>query len=300
MATADEPALLSIGLFSRSSFLSIKALRAYHEAGILVPARIDPSTGYRSYDVSQLADAAIIRRLRQLDLPLEQVRVVVDAHDPEVTRRVLEQHQVQMAARLEETERIVAELQAGVEDPRPHTPVYIRPVPGSHTLAVRGHVTAETFATFLDAAFERLYAVAEQVGAEVDGSPGGLYSQEILDDESEPVEAYLPIREPVALTAVPAAGGALPVVLSELAAVSAAVLVHSGSYDSIADAYQMLGAWVARRGLTLDAKVRESYLVSYGETDDVEEFRTEIQWPVHAPDPHVRNTDVPRTKGARP
>lgn len=283
MATADEPALLSIGLFSRSSFLSIKALRAYHESGILVPARIDPSTGYRSYDVSQLADAAIIRRLRQLDLPLEQVRVVVDAHDPEVTRRVLEQHQAQMAARLEETERIVAELQAGVEDPRPHTPVYVRPVAGSHTLAVRGHVTAETFATFLDGAFERLYAVAEAVGAEVAGSPGGLYGQEIVDDDSEPVEAYLPIREPVALTdlaTLPRAGAAAPVVLSELASVSAAVLVHSGSYDSIADSYQMLGAWVARHGLSIDARVRESYLVSYSETDDLDEFRTEIQWPV--------------------
>ncbi|MDQ3053999.1 MAG: hypothetical protein M3R66_09325 [Actinomycetota bacterium] len=32
--------LMSIGMFSRSSLLSIKALRAYHAAGILVPARI--------------------------------------------------------------------------------------------------------------------------------------------------------------------------------------------------------------------------------------------------------------------
>ncbi len=292
MAPADDPALLSIGLFSRSSSLSIKALRAYHEAGILVPARIDPSSGYRSYDVSQLADAAVIRRLRQLDLPLEQVRVVVQAHDPEVTRRVLAAHHAQMAARLEETERIVAELQAGVEDPRGHTPVHVRPVAGSHMLAVRGEVTAETFSSFLEAAYERLFAVADEVGAEIAGSPGGLYGQEIVDDASEPVEAYLPIHAPVALTARHRAG-TTPVVLSELAPVSAAVLVHHGSYDSIADSYQVLGAWVARHGLTLDARVRESYLVSFGQTDDVDELRTEIQWPVDTPATRIRATHTP-------
>ena len=56
--------LLPIGMFSRASSLSIKSLRAYHEAGILVPAQVDSRTGYRNYTVDQLADAAIISRLR--------------------------------------------------------------------------------------------------------------------------------------------------------------------------------------------------------------------------------------------
>ena len=46
--------LLSIGAFSRASQLSIKTLRAYHEAGILVPARVDQHTGYRTFHASQL------------------------------------------------------------------------------------------------------------------------------------------------------------------------------------------------------------------------------------------------------
>ena len=50
MGVVDEP-LLPIGMFSRASSLSIKALRAYHDAGILVPARVDPQSGYRSYTV---------------------------------------------------------------------------------------------------------------------------------------------------------------------------------------------------------------------------------------------------------
>ena len=34
---------LPIGDFSRMTHLSIKALRHYHEVGVLVPAEVDPS-----------------------------------------------------------------------------------------------------------------------------------------------------------------------------------------------------------------------------------------------------------------
>ena len=128
--------LLPIGMFSRASSLSIKTLRAYHESGILVPARVDPQTGYRSYTVDQLADAAIVQRLRALDLPLEQVRMVVEARDPETTRQVLAAHQREMQCRLEETERIVAELQSVVA-PTTHTPVHLRTE--AATQSVRDH-----------------------------------------------------------------------------------------------------------------------------------------------------------------
>lgn len=59
----DVDPLMPIGMFSRASLVSVKALRSYHEQGLLVPDSIDPDTGYRSYRVSQLTDAAIIKRL---------------------------------------------------------------------------------------------------------------------------------------------------------------------------------------------------------------------------------------------
>ena len=70
---------LRIGPFSRASSLSVKALRAYHEQGLLVPALVDPDTGYRVYGAEQLFDAAVLRRLRDLDVPLRQVHEVLSA-----------------------------------------------------------------------------------------------------------------------------------------------------------------------------------------------------------------------------
>src|SRR6476646_1708722 len=72
---------LTIGDFSRMTFLSVKALRHYHEIGLLRPADVDPQTGYRRYDVSQVPAAQVIRRLRELGMSLDEVRVVMEAPD---------------------------------------------------------------------------------------------------------------------------------------------------------------------------------------------------------------------------
>ena len=56
--------LVTIGEFSRMTHLSVKALRHYHDVGVLEPAAVNPDTGYRSYDLSQVPAAQVIRRLR--------------------------------------------------------------------------------------------------------------------------------------------------------------------------------------------------------------------------------------------
>jgi DNA-binding transcriptional MerR regulator len=73
--------LVTIGDFSRMTFLSVKTLRHYHDIGLLAPATIDAETGYRRYDVAQVPTAQAIRRLRELGMPTEDVRVVLEAPD---------------------------------------------------------------------------------------------------------------------------------------------------------------------------------------------------------------------------
>jgi DNA-binding transcriptional MerR regulator len=267
--------LLPIGMFSRASLLSVKALRTYHEAGILVPARVDPATGYRTYHAGQLTDAEVIRRLRALDLPLDQVREVVRARDPEVTRRVLAEHAAAMQDRLDQVTRIVGELQEGIERPGDHTPVHVRDEPGFHTLAVRGEVPESRFAEWLGEAYATLSALCEHAGIAPAGPVGALYPGIIEDEAAEPIEAYVPIGAPAPL---PASRG--PVVLSEVPAARVAVLVHVGPYETLGDTYRRLGIWVAHHARPSDLPVREIYLVSYEETADTDRFRTEIHWPI--------------------
>ncbi|MBV8715442.1 MAG: MerR family transcriptional regulator [Chloroflexi bacterium] len=266
--------LLPIGMFSRASLLSIKTLRAYHEAGILVPAQVDRFSGYRMYTADQLADAAIVRRLRSLDLPLEQVRQVLQARDPNFTREVLNQHQVAMQARLSETERIVAELQSGVA-PVTHTPVHVRDEPAVHALCIRGKVKEADFGDWVLSALQALFDIVHQSEVPLAGAAGTLYDPEIVDDEGEAVEAFVPVAEPIA---VPRSAGGVR--LSEVPAVKAAVLVHAGDYATMGDTYRTLGAWVARHAEPSGERIREWYRVAPWETEDVAAFRTEIAWPI--------------------
>jgi len=117
--------LLSIGRFSRLAGLSIGALRHYHELDLLIPARVDPETSYRSYARSQLEDARLIARLRELDLSLPQIRAVIGG-DPAERQRLLVAHRARLAALLTRTQRQIHWLNRTIDHEEPimtETPV---------------------------------------------------------------------------------------------------------------------------------------------------------------------------------
>lgn len=70
--------LLTIGAFARAAKLTPKALRLYDELGLLPPAAVDAESGYRFYDPEQLGRAGMIARLRQIGMPLAEIRAVCD------------------------------------------------------------------------------------------------------------------------------------------------------------------------------------------------------------------------------
>ena len=69
---------LLAGEFAAAARLSPKALRLYAEQGLLLPARVDPATGYRFYAPDQLPRARLIGRLRRLGLPLARIGFLAD------------------------------------------------------------------------------------------------------------------------------------------------------------------------------------------------------------------------------
>ena len=269
-------ALLRIGDFSRASSLSVKALRAYHEAGLLVPAEVDPRTGYRSYSVAQLTDAAIIRRLRLLDVPLEAIREVLEARDPAVTKKVLGDHSAVLQERIAMMQRSIDELQGALDTPALHTPVHRRHEPAATVLTFTGTVSEASWLAFLDRTFAALSDAAAASNAIVVGPFGGCYPT-LLDDDAQEVVAFLPVAvAPLLPPPVRAAG----VQVGELSATDVAVLAHHGGYDDMDDTYRNLGAWVAKHAEPADLPVRELYVVGRTDTDDPDELRTELCWPL--------------------
>jgi DNA polymerase-3 subunit beta len=83
----------SIGEIARASGLSISALRYYDGAGVLVPAEVDPLTGYRRYSDDQLRAARLVAGLRRVGMPVAGItRAVAGLADPPAVRRLLDEH----------------------------------------------------------------------------------------------------------------------------------------------------------------------------------------------------------------
>ncbi|WP_024794617.1 MerR family transcriptional regulator [Tomitella biformata] len=83
--------LMSIGAFAQQSGLTASALRFYADSQVLVPAEVDASSGYRFYDPGQLDRAVLLRRLREIGMPLAGVESVLRA-DPGEAQRLVEEH----------------------------------------------------------------------------------------------------------------------------------------------------------------------------------------------------------------
>ncbi|WP_180685432.1 DNA polymerase III subunit beta family protein [Streptomyces gossypiisoli] len=85
----------SIGEMARDSGLGVSALRFYDRAGVLVPAWVDPVSGYRWYEPEQLEEARLLARLRRAGIPLADIRLVLaswSGPDTDLVRKLLKAH----------------------------------------------------------------------------------------------------------------------------------------------------------------------------------------------------------------
>jgi DNA polymerase-3 subunit beta len=83
--------LVSISAFARRVGLTPSALRFYDDCGVLRPAVVDEGNGYRYYAPAQEPRARLLRDLREIDLPLPEVRRVLDGQ-PTAAAAVVEAH----------------------------------------------------------------------------------------------------------------------------------------------------------------------------------------------------------------
>jgi len=105
--------LITIGRFARLSGLSVATLRHYDDVDLLAPADVDPASGYRRYRRDQVGAARLIRSLRWVDLPIDEIRQILagtDAHELLARhRRRLEREQGHLAAKLRDVDRFLVE-----------------------------------------------------------------------------------------------------------------------------------------------------------------------------------------------
>ena len=271
---------LSIGDFARASHLTIKTLRHYHEIGLLEPAAVEPRSGYRLYLIEQLSNAQVIRRLRQLDMPLDEIQAVLTTSDVKARNARLAAHLARLEHDLDRTRgavQVLRDLLTG-EPADLTTKVHLRSVP-AHPAAVISEVVAAVDAVgWLQGALGELHATLAAQKLSSTGPAGGIYADEVFTE-----------HRGRATVLVPCTGTVRPIGRVQTQTIPAgefAVLTHCGPPADVDRSYAALAAYVARHAIAVEGPIREYYLVGQRETADSGLWRTEIAWPVFLTSPH--------------
>jgi DNA-binding transcriptional MerR regulator len=268
-------ASLAIGDFSRATHLSIKTLRHYHRIGLLEPDHVDPDTGHRRYGTDQLPAAQVIRRLRALEMPLEEIHAVITTSDPEARNQHIAAHLRRLEDTVARTQQAVASLRDLLDPPANATPVAIehRRVPATPAAAISAAIDVRDATAWYQGALGELHALLAAQKITPTGPGGAIYANDLFTHQHGEATIFVPCHETVRATG--------RVRALDVPEVDLALTVHTGPHDAELDrAYGAVAAYVTNHALAIEGPIREYYLIGRRETDDEAEWRTEIGWPI--------------------
>jgi DNA-binding transcriptional MerR regulator/effector-binding domain-containing protein len=270
-----EVRLFTIGEFSRITGITVKALRFYHDEGLLAPTCVDEETGYRYYDESKIELARAVVELRRLELSVEQIRGLLARCDDEADLLdELVRHKEQVDAEAKRLREIGRELDRFI----------------THQREVRMAMQAVTF-EFVEKSLAPLLVagirtkgryrdcgplfgqLCRKVGRHGCGPPMMLcYDSEYREGDAD-FEVAVPIRKPLVLDGA---------TVHELPAATCLTLVHRGPYEDLGNSYAKMLAELRRRGGDVERPTREVYLKGPGMIfrGNPKKYLTELQFPL--------------------
>ena len=254
--------MLKIGEFSKLSRVSVRMLRHYDEVGLLAPSEVDSMTGYRYYSERQLITAGRIAALRALGFGLRETRELLRLYDD---RAALDARLAAQRTRLEalaaDTAQKLRLLDTARERLRKEADmnynVTIRTLPERYAACVRMTIPCyDAEGTVPD---DPCYCSVTFLDEE-------YKERDVLIEASKTVRGRYPDTEHVRFRTLPP--------------VTYAGCVYRGSYAQISDVIAAVAAWVAANGYESAGPMFNIYHVSPHETQNPDEFVTEVCFPV--------------------
>ncbi|MBO0830251.1 MAG: MerR family transcriptional regulator [Streptosporangiales bacterium] len=269
--------MFGIGDFARHGRVSVRMLRHYDAVGLLRPARVDPVTGYRSYEAAQLSRLNRIIALKDLGFTLDQVGAILDEKvGVEQLRGMLRLRRAELRSQIAADEARLTQVEArletiGAEGAMPTHDVQVKRLPAvrlAELTATAASFEPESITPVIVPLYEELGGRLAAAGVRPTG-PGIAYYEED-GAGAVVVHAGIPVDTD------PSAGHDFAVV--DLPTVeAAATIVHHGSMDDVMPTVQTLARWIDDNGYRSAGYNRELYLDCEGPRD---QWVTELQEPV--------------------
>ena len=255
--------LLSTGTFADLSRLSLKALRLYNQLDILRPLHTDPQTGYRYYGPDQLPRARMIRNMRDMDMPLAEIRRVLAVADVSQAQAELVIHQY-LELRTQQLEQIQMLARQFIQQLKPEAnkmslEVEVREIPAQQIISITRRHKVNGLSKQIEHDIGALFSLANDHGARPDGAPFGIYHGPVNEQEDGPVETCLAVQGPVA--------GRDNIEAKQLEGGKAACVVITGDqchYPELLGAYDAASDWIQKNGYETTQPPREIWYTGPG------------------------------------
>jgi len=270
--------MFKIGDFSKISRVPVKTLRYYAEFGLLEPVEVDHSSGYRYYSADQLPRLNRILALKDLGLSLGQIRALLEKDlNAEELRGMLLRRQAEIEERVVEERARLARVAARLkliemEKNMPDYEIIVKNLPPIRVASVRGVIPAYPEQG-------ELWGALESELRRQRFQPSQPCFTIYYDSEFQARDIDSEVCEPIGNAPVESHGR---VQVRELPAVTAATIVHHGSFDTLSNAYTAVLQWIRDNGYRIVGNEREIYIYTGKgpvRQDDLT-YVTEVQFPV--------------------
>ena len=256
--------LLSIGAFANLTRLSIKALRLYDQLDILRPHHIDPKSGYRFYEPDQLFSARLIRNMRDMDMPLTEIRRVLAVADVSLaqTELVIRQYLELRTKQLEQIQQLARQFsqQLKSEANIMNLEVVIKDIPTQQIISITRRHKVDGLGKQEEKDIGALFAyAAEQQATPTNDAPFGIYHGPVSEQEDGPIETCISVNGKVT--------GKGEIEVKQLEGGKAAcVTIHGDQchYPELLGAYDAAADWIQKNGYETTQPPREVWYTGPG------------------------------------
>lgn len=270
--------MYTIGEFAAFGRVSVRMLRHYDAIGLLVPAHVDPHSGYRRYASAQLPRLLRIVELRELGVSLDDIASALDSDDESVIRHVLAKRRAELVAaidadtaRLERIDRRLSLLEGNIAMSEN---VQYRRVDAVTVYATSGIAPGsgpENVSPVIDQIMPRLDGALRSAGRPLI-EPGIFWYEPVQGADDLAVHvSFIAEAEPVP-------GDGYDVVTLP-AVETMATLLHRGDMAGIGESWSRLMGRVIHEGYRMTGPCREVYVEADGH-EPGPDWVTELQVPV--------------------
>lgn len=264
--------LISIGQFSKVCSVSIKTLRYYDKVDLLKPAKVDEFTGYRYYEEEQLNDMLTINRLKRYGFPLIEIKAFLSLENKGMLFEKLREQAEKMETEIGHKTLLLAELK-GVLNNYERTGeimnydnIYNITITESKELAIlssRQNMSVNDFGKYYGELFSKIARNEILTTGEV----LAIYHDNEFDENNSDIEVGIAIADKSKATNI-------------LGSRVCATTIHKGSYANLTEAYAALVKWINANGYKIAAPPYEIYRKSHCDNISVEDWETEIFFPI--------------------